>query len=70
VREITLLAAAGQKVAIFDQGYRSRRHHDHGVKRVYLTGDGDDYRIVAERWIPVPALTRLAHGGRRAALGS
>ncbi len=70
VREITLLAAAGQTVAIFDQGYSSLRHHDHGVKRIYLIGDGGGYRIVAERWIPVPALIRLAHGGRRAALGS
>jgi len=70
VREITLLAAAGQQVAIFDQGYRSLRHHDRGVKRVYLTGAGDGYRIVAERWIPTQRLTRLAHGGRPAPLGS
>jgi len=70
VREITLLAAAGQTVAIFDQGYRSLRHHDRGVKRIYLTGDGDGFQILAERWIPVPGLTRVAHGGRRAALGS
>jgi len=70
VREITLLTAAGQTVAIFDQGYRSRRHHDRGVKRVYLTAAGDDYRIVAERWIPTQRLTRLAHGGRPVPLGS
>lgn len=60
VREITVLAAAGQKVAIFDQGYRSLRHHDRGVKRVYLTGDGDGYRIVAERWIPIRPTADLA----------
>jgi len=67
VREVTLLAAAGQTVAIFDQGYRSRRHHDRGVKRLYLTGGGDGYAIVAERWLPVHHTAHLATRTRRSA---
>ena len=54
VGEITLLAAAGQTVAVFNQGYDSPRRRDRGVKRVYLTGAGTGYRIVAEQWIQAP----------------
>ena len=49
---VTILRSGDQLVVVCGQTYRSPRHSDIGIKRIYLAGDGPAYHIVAEKWLP------------------
>jgi len=49
---LTILRSGDQLVVVCGQTYRSPRHTDTGIKRIYLAADGPAYRIVAEHWLP------------------
>ena len=45
-----ILAFEDQLLAVFEQKYESSQHSDHGKKFLYLQWEGDQYRIIAEKW--------------------
>jgi len=49
---VTILRSGDQLVVVCGQTYRSPRHNDTGIKRIYLAADGPAYHIVAEKWLP------------------
>jgi len=49
---VTILRSGDQLVVVCGQTYRSPRHNDTGIKRIYLAADGPAYHIVDEKWLP------------------